>query len=212
MRAVNLLPRDTRSRRGGRRVDPLVAGGAALTVVVVAAVAGGFALAHGHATSEQQKLATARAELRQLQAQERRSSVTTKPVLPTPTVIAQEVPWQAAVTSALLTRVAWDDVLWQLAHVVPANLTLSTVTLGGSATGSTTSATPGAAGSLTVGGTAFSEQGVAQLLARLSLVPGVSGVTLTSSSADPKSGVVTFVVAASVTGASSVAVPSGAAS
>ena len=63
MRAVNLLPRETRSSRSARSVDPLLVGGAVLTVVVAAAVGSGFFLVHSHAASEQSKLATARAQL-----------------------------------------------------------------------------------------------------------------------------------------------------
>lgn len=202
MRAVNLLPRENERRQGGRRVDPLVAGGAALSVVVLAALGGGFALEHSHAASERQKLAAARSELARLQAESRQGSGARTPTLPTPVVTQQQLPWEAALTSALATRVAWDDVLAQLARVVPSNVTVSTVSLGsGSGTGATASTTappPGSAGSLTLGGSAFSESGVAQLIARLGLVPDLSAIALTSSTADPKSGVVTFTITAQV--------------
>jgi Tfp pilus assembly protein PilN len=190
MRAVNLLPRESLGRNSGsRRIDPVVAGGAALTLVVVAALGGGFVLEHSHASAQQQKLASARAELVRLEAASHRSSGGTTPVLPSPAVTQQQAPWQAALTSALSTRVAWDDVLTQLSRVVPSNVTVATVSLGGSSAGS---------GTLSLGGVAFSEEGVAQLLARLGLVPTLGNITLTASSADPKTGHVTFTITADV--------------
>ena len=212
MRAVNLLPREHERRNGGRRVDPLVAGGAALSVVVLAALGGGFALEHSHASSERQKLATARAELARLQAQSRQGSGARTPTLPTPVVTQQQLPWQTALTSALATRVAWDDVLAQLGRVVPSNVTVSTVTLGAGAASGGTAPPPGAAGTLSVGGSAFSESGVAQLLARLGLVPDLSAIALTSSTTDAKSGVVSFTITAQVgtpTPPAAVAAPAG---
>lgn len=212
MRAVNLLPRETRSSRSAaRRFDPMLAGGAALTVAVVAGVGAGFFLAHSHASSEQKKLASARSELAILQAAARKSSGGSTPVLPTPMVTAEQGPWQTALASALQTRVPWDNVLYQLAHVVPANVTISTVNLGGgtlptsSSSGSSTTTPPPAttsgtssSSSFQIGGTAFSEQSVAQLLSRLALIPDLNNVVLSTSSADPKSGHVTFTISAQV--------------
>ena len=69
----------------------------------------------------------------------------------------------------------------------------------------------GSAGTLAVGGTAFSESGVVQLLSRLGLVPDLSSIALTSSTADPKTGVVTFSITAQVAPPSSIAVAAAAA-
>ncbi len=209
MKAVNLLPRETRSSRSGLRVDPLLAAGAALTAVVVAALLGGFVLVHSHAASAQKQLAAARTQLAALEAA-RQASAGTTPTLPTPTVTQSAAPWQSALASALQTRVPWDAVLSQLARVIPANVTVSTVSLGGatiaagsSSTSSSSNSSAAASstsspGSLQLGGTAFSENGVAQLLSRLALVPNLSQVALTSSSADPKNGHVTFEISAQV--------------
>lgn len=191
MRAVNLLPRETSARRSfGGGVDPFLAGGAALTVVVLAAVGGGFALAHSHAAAAQQKLQTVKSELAQLQREQTQSGSVATPILPTPTVTGQQPTWQSAVESALSGRVAWDDVLSQLGRVTPSNVSFTTVTLG---SGTSSTAT---AGTVSLAGTAFNQDSVAQLLARLQLVPDLSDVTLTSSTSDPKTGVVTFVIGA----------------
>jgi Tfp pilus assembly protein PilN len=202
VRAVNLLPRETRSSRSSRRVDPLLAGGAALTVVVAAAVGGGFFVAHSHAASEQNKLAAARTQLSRLQAEARQASTGhSTPVLPTPAVTLQQGPWQAALAGVLSARVAWDDVLSQVARVVPGNVTVSNLSLGGGTTSTTATAGTAATsphGTLTLGGTAFSEDGVVQLLSRLALVPDLSNVALTSSTVDSTSGHVTFTLTAQV--------------
>ncbi|MGH3008496.1 MAG: PilN domain-containing protein [Gaiellaceae bacterium] len=206
MKAVNLLPREANAGRSFRGVDPVRAGGAALTIAVVAAVGGAFALAHSHAASAQRQLTTAKSELAQLQKEQTQGGTVATPILPTPSVTGQTPTWQAAVESALAGRVAWDGVLSQIGRVTPGNVTLTNVTLGGGA-----AATPG---SLSLAGTAFNEDGVAQLLARLQLVSSLSGVTLTSSNADPKSGVVSFVIGAQtnipVTSVTAVAAGAGA--
>ncbi len=200
MRAVNLLPRETLAggkRRGG--LDPAVAGGAALTVVVALAVAGGFVLAHSHARNEQRQLTTARAAV--LQAQEQQATtpgVTTPQILSPPTALTQRQAWTDAVGTALVSRVPWDTMLAELARVVPANVTLQSLSLGGTAT---------SPGSVTLTGSAYSQLGVAQLLSRLSLVPGLTQITLSSTSADATSGVVTFSVQADVAGIATAAPP-----
>lgn len=210
MRAVNLLPRETRSSRSASSIDPLLAGGAALTVVVVVALGAGFFLVRSHAASAQKNLATARAQLTVLEAAARKASGGTTPILPTPTATQSEGPWQSALTSALVTRLPWDGVMAQLARVIPANVTVSTVNLGSSSTpasssSSTTPGTPatpppatGSAGALQLGGMAFSGDDVARLLSRLALVPNLSDVALASSTADPKTGHVTFEISAQV--------------
>lgn len=200
MRAVNLLLQESRAGRtfAAGRLDPFVAGGAALTAVVAIVIGGGFVIEHSHAASAQRQLDTARAQLAQVTAH--RPARTGTPIVPTPAVAGQIAPWQTAVDTALSTRVAYDIVLAQLGRLVPTNVSLSTVTLGG--TTETGAPTAGSAGTLSIGGTAFTEDGVAQLLARLALIPEVTGVTLTSSSADPKTGIVTFLISAQMKGAS----------
>jgi Tfp pilus assembly protein PilN len=207
MKAVNLLPRETRSSRSSSlRFDPLAIGGMAITAVVVAAIGGGFALAHSHASSEQQRLSAARSELAQLKAEETQSGAVSTPILPTPAVTGQAGTWKSALDSALAGRLAWDGVLSQIGRVTPPNVTFTNVTLGAAA--ASTATTTASAGTLSLSGSAFSHDAVAELLARLQLVPGLANVTLTSSTADPTSGVVTFVIAADASApATSVAAP-----
>ena len=90
--------------------------------------------------------------------------------------------------------------LAQLGRIVPANVSLSSVSLGGTA-GATTP-TAGSGGALDIAGSAFTQGGVAQLLSRLALIPQVTAVTLTSTAADAKTGVVSFLISAQLKGAS----------
>ena len=197
MRAVNLLPHETQAGRGfAAGINPVVVGGAALTVVVAIALAGGFVLEHGHASSAERQLDTARAQLAQATA--RQSTHTGTPIVPTPTVAGQIASWKTAVDTALSTRVAYDVLLAQLGRIVPANVGLLSVSIGGTAG---TPAAAGSAGLLSIEGTAFSQSGVAQLLARLALLRQVTGVTLTSTSVDAKTGAVSFVISAQLKGA-----------
>lgn len=195
MKAVNLLPRESQARRSFSGADPFLAGGAAVTVVVLAAIGGGFALAHSHAASEQHQLATVKSELAQLQREQTQSGAVATPTIATPSVTGQTPTWQSAVNSALAGRVAWDNVLAQLGRVVPANVTLTAVTLGAAGSTGTTTGAAGP-GALSLSGTAFDQNTVATLLSRLQLVPNVSNIALTSSTADPKTGVVSFVITA----------------
>ena len=194
MRAVNLLPREIGGQRQSDTVDPLVVVGAAITLVVVAAVGGGFALARSHASSAQQQLTTARSELRQLRAARANASPAAR-ILTVPAVTSQTPTWRSAVQAALAGRVAWDDVLSQIGRVTPANVTLTNVTLGNAST-SATAAASSSAGALSIAGNTFSEDAVAQLMSRLHLIPNLSNINLTSSTADAKTGVVAFLITA----------------
>ena len=213
MKAVNLLPHEEATRRSGGRIDPLAVGGAALTVVVAAGVAGGFFLEHRHAGSEQQQLSAAQTQLAQARARQPKPTPgrhARVPVLTTPSVTAQEQPWRDAVATALSTRIAWDRVLREFSQVVPSDITVSNLKMGapGSGTSSSSSSSSSASsttaastGAFSLQGEAYSEDGVARLLSRLMLVPDLTGVSLTSSEVDPTSGNVSFQIQAQVKGA-----------
>jgi len=207
VKAVNLLPRDeTRGRSLGSR-DPLLLGGAVLTFAVVAGTGGGFLLAHSHNGSAKQQLASAKQQLAQAQAREHQlqSNSHVKKILPTPSVTSQEAPWRTAVASAMSTRIAFDRVLQEFERVVPSDVTVASLDMGApGASGTTTTTTAGSStGLFTLGGTTFSEDSVARLMSRLMLLPDLTGVSLTSSTADPQTGIVTFAITAQVKGAGS---------
>lgn len=207
MKAVNLLPRDEAKGRsfGGR--DPLLLGGAVLTLAVVAGTGGGFLLAHSHDGSAKKELASAQQQLAQAQAREHalQSASHAKKILPAPSVTSQEPAWRTAVASAMSTRIAFDRVLQEFDRVVPSDVTVASLEMSSPAASGATPATPGAssANDFTLGGTTFSEDSVARLMSRLMLLPDLTGVSLTSSAADPQTGVVTFAITAQVKGAGS---------
>lgn len=198
MRAVNLLPPEIGSGRAfAARFDPLIAAGIALTVVVAIVIGGAFVLGRTHASSQQEELALARAALANAVA--RQTAVTGTPVVAVPAAVGQVPTWKAAVDTALSMRVPYDLILAQIGRIVPARITLKNLTVG-AATSSAAAAAAG--GDLAIAGSAFNHDDVAQLLARLALIPQVTGATLTSSTADSTTGVVTFTIAAQLKGAS----------
>jgi Tfp pilus assembly protein PilN len=205
MRAVNLLPRDTTSQQLG--FDHTILVGMAFTLVVAAAMAGGFYIEKANAATQRQRLATAQAALTQAQSQQPSAHSPGPVLLQVPAVLSQEQPWHVAVDTALASRVAWDVLLGQLEYVVPDKITLSTVTLG------STGSAPGAAGgTITLGGSAFSSADLATFLSTLARVPKISNVTLLSSAATKGTSVTTFQISAQMTVSAPPAPPAAATS
>jgi hypothetical protein len=188
MRAVNLLPRELRQHKSFREEEPAVVVGSALGVIVIIALASAFFVAHGKAGAQQARLTRAQLELAALSAQKHETPKPVKPsapitpIVPPPSVTGQEATWLAAVGTNLSQRIAFDRLLRDVSLVVPDDITLTSMTMAAPAT---TAAVPGvpppaSAQGFTIAGTAFSYDSVARLLSRLSLVPDLSGVTLTS--------------------------------
>lgn len=188
MRAVNLLPRELRQHKSFREEEPAVVVGSALGVIVIIALGSAFFVAHGKAGAQQARLTRAQLELAALSAQKHETPKPVKPsapitpIVPPPSVTGQEATWLAAVGTNLSQRIAFDRVLRDVSLVVPDDITLTSMTMAAPAT---TAAVPGvppptSAQGFTIAGTAFSYDSVARLLSRLSLVPDLSGVTLTS--------------------------------
>jgi Tfp pilus assembly protein PilN len=223
MRAVNLLPRDEQHARFEGKRTPLLVACGGVTVVTVLLVAVGVS-ASGSAGEK-------RAQLQGIE-----SSIAT---LPQPAesglssgLISQErTDRVAALAAALSTQISFDRLFRQISLVLPEDAWLTG--LNAAATGSVaagTSTTPGtitppaSAGTdgVTILGATYSQESVARVLSRLSVVPTLQSVRLTSSAlAEPESSsqapgqqsapaaksgkkVVTFTITASVrTGAAS---------
>src|SRR5437016_11863633 len=130
MRAVNLLPRETSSGQFG--LDRTLFAAVALTVIVIAALGGGFFLEKGRASTERQRLLAAQAALAQAQSEQTKNT-SPQAKLQVPVVLSQQEPWHVALDSALASRVAWDVLLRQLEYAVPDKVSLSNVTIGSSA-------------------------------------------------------------------------------
>jgi Tfp pilus assembly protein PilN len=210
MRAVNLLPSGSESRKSFRREDPAVVVGSALGVVVLLAVGAGFMNVHSKVNAEQKKLTAARTELAKLSLTKKDPVVVTKPVVtrpivPIPAVTSEEQPRLTAIASAMSTRIAWDRILREFSLVLPTDVSVTTLSLTApaapvAAVAGAVPALPATQG-LSIAGTAFSHDGVARLLSRLMLIPDLTNVTLASSAAATGTAGVNFTISAAVKGA-----------
>jgi Tfp pilus assembly protein PilN len=191
VRAVNLLPRDDRRQRGreARQNNPVLIVGVAGTVLVTAIIAAWFLTASAGVADNQKRRDAAQAEL------------AATPV-PTPTspgsseLEQQKAARVTALSSALGSRLAWDRLLREFALVLPDDVWLSSMSAQAPTTG-------GSSAGFTINGRTYSQDGVARLLARLALVPHLTGVTLQHSSAatsDTGRKVVEFTINATVKG------------
>jgi Tfp pilus assembly protein PilN len=197
MRAVNLLPAprvemrqdDVQSRARTSKTIAIAAG----LVLVLLAVVLGYAFSNGRSqvSDRQAKLDNLQAEVSQAQA------AAAVPSAARSTTQAH----LAAVTSAASGRIAWDALLAQLSRVMPAGSWLESLQASdGSASSSTTSSattssttssstSPSTTSTSTTGaaptgfvltGYALSQDIVALALDRLALMPGLSDVSLQS--------------------------------
>jgi len=227
MRAVNLLPVDLQYRKSLRQEDPAVVVGSALGVVVMIFLGAAFFMAHGHAASEQRRLTDARLDLAALSVHKKPTPKPKKvapitPIVPPPTITNEEAAWLSAVSTSLSQRIAWDRVLREVSLVMPDDVTLTSMTMTAPAAaavvpGAVTASAP--AQGFVIAGSAFSYDSVARLLSRLSLVPDLSDVTLTSTGSagaagstgstggSSSAGDVTFNISAAVKGAPAPAAP-----
>ncbi len=210
MRAVNLLPAGSETRKSFRREDPAVVVGSALGVIVLIALAAGFMSVHAKVNAEQAKLTDARTALAKLSLTQKPvpvpKPIVQKPIVPIPSVTSEEAPRLTAVSSAMSSRIAWDRILREFSLVLPTDVSLTGLTLTAPAAPSPTTGAPVVASSqgMSITGTAFSYDGVARLLSRLSLIPDLQNVTLSSSSAAGTGGSasgVQFSITAGVKGA-----------
>jgi Tfp pilus assembly protein PilN len=209
MRAVNLLPSGSESRKSFRKEDPPVVVGSVLGIVVLFALVAGFLNVHSKVNSEQKKLSAARTELARLSLTKKPAVTPTpivqKAIIPAPAVTSEEQPRLAAITTAMSTRIAWDRILREFSLVLPNDVKLTGLTLTAPpAPVAQVAGSPEAPPSqgLSITGTAFSHDGVARLLSRLMLIPDLSNVLLSSSTAGATGTTsVQFSITASIKGA-----------
>jgi Tfp pilus assembly protein PilN len=166
MRAVNLLPRELEQDKAGPSRQVVLSCGAA--VLSMAVLAGGYMQGSSALGKRNAALAEAQARLAAVpQPMQQPASVTGLP--------QQRQSRVAALSSALTTRVAWDRVLREVSLVVPEDVWLSSLQ----------AAAPTAAGitgqGIHISGFTYSQPAVARLLARLTVIPDLQRVSLTSS-------------------------------
>jgi Tfp pilus assembly protein PilN len=164
MRAVNLLPRDLPKRRGKTNVPAIT--GAITLVLDTTVLCAGFLLENAKVAHNRSQLDAARAELALIPPPPPRKESATA-------LAGEQTQRVAALQGALTGRVQWDRVLREISLVLPADVWLNRLTLHspGSVDGGTSSA-------FAMNGKAYSHEGVARLLSRLSLVPDLENVTL----------------------------------
>lgn len=195
MRAVNLLPSEAR-RRARSAPNQAVLAATVAGVAVVAVLGGGNLLESSRVASAQNTLNAAKLQLAGTPLPPATPHVTPPP----PVIAAQMQPRLQAVSTALSTRIAWDRILREFSLVLPSDVQLTSLQL--TAAGANVSA-----GGLQLSGLTFSYGSVARLLARMALVPDLTGVTLGNTTVQDR--IVSFSVSAVVKGAApSAAVPS----
>jgi Tfp pilus assembly protein PilN len=183
MRAFNLLPRDDAREGRGRRPS-----NAQLALAVVALVAlaglGAYFLMLSASVADKRSEADG---LRAAAAARPSTEPAPSPDEEADTQLQQEQQARtAALATALGRRVAWDRLLREFSLVVPDDVSLTKLTAVGGGAGATLdpaapAGTPAPESTFTIEGYTKSQESVARLLARLSVLPGLSTVDLESS-------------------------------
>ena len=207
MRAVNLLPRETKQPR--KRLT--VVGQVTLVApfVVAGLLVAGYLLASSGVNSKRSTLQALQDELASMPTPK-------APPQQNPALASEQQLRIASLGAALQSRLVWDRVLREISAVLPADVWLTTMSAkapetpapvaaapppsGSTTTPSTTDTTattttttapttttaaapaPAAAQPMTFVGYTYSQEGVARLLSRLAVVPALQNVKLVSSS------------------------------
>jgi Tfp pilus assembly protein PilN len=170
VRAVNLLPKDD-PRGKSRQTNPVLLGGVVAAVAATGILAAVFLTVSTGVADRQERLDAAQAELD--------ATPVPPPTDTSASALEQEKSKRVvALSTALGKRIAWDRVLRELSLVLPDDVWLATL----SAKAPGDAAAPAG---FTMTGRTYSHDGVARLLARLAVVPHLTGVQLQHSSLTP---------------------------
>jgi Tfp pilus assembly protein PilN len=192
MRAVNLIPDE---QRGGSKRAAGRSGGGAFAVLALLAGVAALAMLYGRAHNT---LAGNRAKAASLEAQVAQIQANTSRLAPYTSFIAMREQRLHAVSELVGARFDWAHAFHELGRVLPFTVSLSTLTgsVGSTSTSTSSSAAgsaaassgtvasstpPGSVPTFTLTGCALTQTAVADTIARLRLIDGVSNVTLTSS-------------------------------
>jgi Tfp pilus assembly protein PilN len=170
MRAVNLLPKNAYAPKQRLPHARLVLAGT-VPVLAAALVYLGYALEHSQVVDRQQQLGLVQSEIAALGPSQALVAESAR-------VGAEKTSRAAAVQTVLDKRFPWDTLLPRVARVTPGGSWYTSLT---ASSPTPTSGSASSGPSLTLQGFAPSHDIVAQLLERLSLVPGIGDVTLSSS-------------------------------
>ncbi len=185
MRAFDLLPGDVAGENTGRRPSTAQLVLAVVGLVLVAAMASLFLISSARVADKQQTLDGLKTQLADLDV----AAQTPSPTGEADDALVQERGTRTgALAIALANRIAWDRFLRDVSLVLPDQVWLTTLT-GTSGTAPKPAAAPtdpaAAAAQTTfeIGGVARDQEGVAQFLSRLQVLPEVESVQLKSSTA-----------------------------
>jgi Tfp pilus assembly protein PilN len=200
MRAVNLLPRELDDGRKGPSKPVIV--GCIGSVLATAVLAAGYLQASSNVGKQTAALDQAQAQF---------AAIPPPPTTPaTVAALPQERQQRiAALASALASRIAWDRVIREVSLILPQDVWLTQLT--GTTPGAVGSTDPGSGFHIT--GFTYSQAAVARLLARLTVIPELQGVTLSSATqSDPAQthsrAVVSFDISAGLRTSASTTAPS----
>ena len=202
MRAVNLLPQQQIQQKRERSTNPVALVGGIGGAIVLLALAGGFLLANRSVDRQRQALTDAKAVLAATPA--KKLSAQTQAFRAD--ILSQREERSLALAAALGKRVPWDRLLRHIALVLPNDVWLSGLT-GNVPIQSTTSAgttapnpIPPASTALQIQGYTYSQDGVAQLLSRLQVLPDLKNVQLQSSQTTQigKQNVISFTIVSDI--------------
>lgn len=207
MRAFNLLPKDDPREGAERRAKPAKLILAVVALVALAGLGAYFLLLNTQvagktATRDELKTKLAAANVPAERPQEEEVD---------PALIEEKLKRTGALSSALGGRTAWDRLLREFSLVLPDDISLTKLTASAAVidpVAPVAAGTPAPTSTFTIEGYTETQKSVAQLLARLAVLPELSSVQLRSSMDADFQGqtVVQFVIAANVkpvTGATS---------
>jgi Tfp pilus assembly protein PilN len=181
MRAFNLLPKDD-PREGSRRPNPVQLVLAVVALVLFAGLASAFLLVSADVSAKEQTANSLREQLAALdQPQEDPAEVDPADQ----ELVDERTSRTGALAAAITSRVAWDRLLREVSLVLPEDVWLDTLTAKSPTAPAAAAAAPPASGvttanTFTLTGYTYEQDSVAELLARLSVVPELSNVALAS--------------------------------
>ncbi len=200
MRAFNLLPKDDPREGAERRAKPAKLILAVVALVALAGLGAYFLLLNAQVAGKtatrdelKTKLAAANVPAERPQQEEEVD----------PALIEEKLKRTGALSSALGGRTAWDRLLREFSLVLPDNISLTKLTASAAVidpAAPIAAGTPAPTSTFTIEGYTETQKSVAQLLARLAVLPELSSVQLKSSMDADFQGqtVVQFVIAANV--------------
>jgi Tfp pilus assembly protein PilN len=195
MRAFNLMPKE--DPREKTTVSPALTkiAVALLGVLVVAGLGFAYMTSSAKVADKRAEADDRRAELAQLTAQ-----IGPEAADPSASLAGESQARTAALADALGARVAWDRILREFSLVLPDGVVLATLGATSGAAGSADPATAAATGepTFTLEGTSTSQESVALLLSRLSVIPEFVDVRLESSNRNEEGGGYQFVISATI--------------